>query len=295
MAGETLSRFARRVGSRGDGAVTGEVQSPGKGRRPWLLTVLPGFFVLPFLSGLFTGDPLSMLGAVAAAGLFRLAAVRMRRGFALEADYAARTIAAPPPPMKLQSAGLVGLGLLILALCGGQGIGMALAYGLFAALATVLTYGSDPLRAKGPAGVLEGRMPHAEIVAALGEARSKVAAIRADAAAIAGLELKRHLGLIAGRADAILDQLEREPRDMHKARRFLVTYLDGTRDVVARYRQQQADVAGTPLGRSFREVLGTVERAFQEQEEVLKHRDTLDLEVEIDALRTQMEREGVSR
>ena len=288
---EGLSRFARRIGSRAEPTTLAP-----SARRPWWLRVLQPLFVLPFLSGLLTADPLTALGAVIAFVAFRIADGRMQRGFAQEEAYAARDIAEAPPPLKLQASGIIGLGLLSLALFSGQGIGMALAYGLLGTLASILAYGLDPWNDKGPAETLrQAGMSASEVVGVLREARAKVAAIRADAQAIAGLELKRHLNLIASRADVILDQLERGPKDMRRARRFLVTYLDGTRDVVAKYCEQQHDVAGTELARNFREVLHTVEHVFEEQERELKTKDTLDLEVEIDALRAQMGREGVGR
>jgi hypothetical protein len=40
-------------------------------------------------------------------------------------------------------------------------------------------------------------------------------------------------------------------------------------------------------------VLETVERVFEEQREILKRNESLDLEVQIEVLKTQLEREGV--
>lgn len=91
----------------------------------------------------------------------------------------------------------------------------------------------------------------------------------------------------------MLQQIEKEPSDLRRARRFLVTYLDGTRDVVSGYRIQQRDLADTPLAENFRHVLETVEKVFDEQQEVLRRNESLDLEVQIEVLKTQLEREGV--
>ncbi len=44
---------------------------------------------------------------------------------------------------------------------------------------------------------------------------------------------------------------------------------------------------------NFRHVLETVERVFEEQREILKRNESLDLEVQIEVLKTQLEREGV--
>ena len=72
-----------------------------------------------------------------------------------------------------------------------------------------------------------------------------------------------------------------------------MTYLDGTRDVVAKYVEQQQDLADTQLSDSFRNVLVTIEQVFAEQEEVLKRDERLDLEVKLEVLETQLKREGV--
>jgi hypothetical protein len=98
---------------------------------------------------------------------------------------------------------------------------------------------------------------------------------------------------ITDQARVVLGQLETDPKDLPRARRFLVTYLDGTRDVVAKYAAQQHDLADTPLAENFRRVLTTIEQVFKEQEEVLKQDDKTDLEIQIEVLETQLKREGV--
>ena len=85
------------------------------------------------------------------------------------------------------------------------------------------------------------------------------------------------LARIVAQGRAVLAQIEQDPSDLRRARRFLVTYLDGTRDVVRKYGQQQQDLADTELAANFRHVLETVERVFAEQEEVLKRNETMDL------------------
>jgi hypothetical protein len=159
----------------------------------------------------------------------------------------------------------------------------------------VLAYGRDPRGDKGlEPGLAEraGLRPEA-VIAALEEARGKVRAIEADARGIHSRELKKRLARITESAGEVLQQIERDPSDLRRARRFLVTYLDGTRDVVSGYRAQQRDLADTPLAENFRHVLETVEKVFDEQQEVLKRNDSLDLEVQIEVLKTQLEREGV--
>ncbi|MCL6608268.1 MAG: 5-bromo-4-chloroindolyl phosphate hydrolysis family protein, partial [Geminicoccaceae bacterium] len=117
--------------------------------------------------------------------------------------------------------------------------------------------------------------------------------IEQAAASLRSRELQERIGRIAARARAVLAELERDPKDISRARRFLVTYLDGTRDVIAKYAEQQHEVAGTALGENFRRVLDTIDKVFGEQIEVLKRDDRLDLEVQLEVLETQLRREGV--
>jgi 5-bromo-4-chloroindolyl phosphate hydrolysis protein len=132
-----------------------------------------------------------------------------------------------------------------------------------------------------------------DVADALAEARRKVGEIEAAAARLHSRDLKAHLDRIVRQARQVLSLVEQNPRDLSRARRFLVTYLDGTRDVVAKYAAQQRDVAETALADNFRRVLTTVEQVFAEQEKVLRSDDKLDLEVKIEVLETQMRREGV--
>jgi 5-bromo-4-chloroindolyl phosphate hydrolysis protein len=160
----------------------------------------------------------------------------------------------------------------------------------------VLAYGTDPRQDKGfapdPAADPEVRME--AVAAAITEAERKIGEIEHWARRLHSRELTRHLQRIVAQARAILDEIEKDPADIRRARRFLVTYLDGTRDVVEKYAAQQEDLAETPLADNFRRVLATIETVFTEQHAVLKRNETLDLEVRIEVLETQLRREGVA-
>lgn len=131
------------------------------------------------------------------------------------------------------------------------------------------------------------------MIEAITEAEAKLREIEQTAGRLHNRELTGRLGRIVDQARRVLAQIEKDPSDLRRARRFLVTYLDGTRDVVRKYTEQQQDLAETELADNFRHVLETVEQVFTEQEEVLKRNETMDLEVQIEVLRTQLEREGV--
>ena len=103
------------------------------------------------------------------------------------------------------------------------------------------------------------------------------------------------LGRIVAQGRAVLAQIEKDPV-RPAARAPLSGHLPGRhpRRGAASTRQQQQDLADTELAANFRHVLETIERVFAEQEQVLKRNETMDLEVQIEVLRTQLEREGVA-
>jgi hypothetical protein len=291
---EDLSSFSRRVGSRVE-AATGVPLAPIVSE-PWSLHIASFFCAGPVITGLLVGNPARMIGALATIAALQIAARLIRRGRMAEHDYAERSITKAPPPLKLAGHVLVAAaGFAIASVAGSLPVVLGIAAGGLMGYASILAYGMDPKGDKGLDAAMAERagLRTEAVIQALDEARGKVQAIEVEARGLHSRELKERLGRITRSADGVLRQIERDPRDIRRARRFLVTYLDGTRDVVSGYRKQQQDLADTPLAENFRHVLETVEKVFAEQAEILKRNESLDLEVQIDVLKTQLEREGV--
>jgi hypothetical protein len=291
---EPNTPFARRIGSRVDPAEPRGVASIR--RHPWALHVATFMPAFPLIIGLIFGEVGMATGSLGAILALQAAAWLIRRGRSAALEYAERSITKAPAPRKLAGAILVGLAAFSLAyVADGQPLVLSLVAAGLMGFAAVLAYGLDPRGDKGlEPGLAERAGLRTEaVIAALDEARGKVRAIEADARGIHSRELKNRLARITESAGSVLQQIEKDPSDLRRARRFLVTYLDGTRDVVSGYRAQQRDLADTPLAENFRHVLETVEKVFDEQREVLKRNESLDLEVQIEVLKTQLEREGV--
>jgi hypothetical protein len=289
------SSIATRVSSAGRAAVGAR---GGLADKAWTLRIAPVLLAIPLIWGLLAGAMADVIALAIALALFYAGSFAIETGLAREADYHARAIAkAPRPPMKWLGALVVG-GAAFVASFGASSAGPALSllFGATALVGCLFAYGTDPRIDKGLAPELATRagVRTEQVIEALTEAEGKIREIEHSAARLHGRELTERLGRIVGQARAVLRQIEQDPSDLRRARRFLVTYLDGTRDVVRKYSEQQQDLAETPLAENFRHVLETVERVFTEQEEVLKRNESLDLEVQIEVLRTQLEREGVA-
>ena len=295
-AGSSGRSIARRVSSRDLGA--GAEAAADRPRRAWTLRSAPFLLALPLITNLLAGDVVQIVALAAGLALLLAACALTEAGLAHEAAYRTRAIAkAPRPPRKLLGA-LVAGGAILVAGWWGAATGPALAVvlGVAATLGCALAYGLDPRTDKGLPEDLARKagLRTEQVIEALSEAEGKVRAIEQAAARLHSRELTGRLTRIVAEARAVLAQIEQDPADLRRARRFLVTYLDGTRDVVSKYSQQQEDLAETPLADNFRHVLETVERVFVEQQTVLRRNETLDLEVQIEVLRTQLEREGVA-
>lgn len=290
--------IARRIGTKAAGwSDRSTAWAVARSRGAWTLRIAPLLLVFPLLFGLVAGNVLKVVGLVAALALFWVAVRLIREGYRAEADYHAREVAqAPRLPRKLLGAAAAGLAAFVAAFVAARsGLPLSLLMGVVMGTGTVLAYGRDPSVDKGldPQIAARAGLRTEQVIETIAEAEAKVAEIERFAAELRSHELVTRLRRIADQARAVLRQLERDPSDLHRARRFLVTYLDGTRDVVRKYAEQQHDLANTPLALNFRRVLDTVERVFVEQEQVLKKHESLDLEVQIDVLHTQLDREGV--
>lgn len=291
-----MSEFSRRIGSKA-GTAGGKAYAPAKPGRPWLLYILPTFALLPLVSGILAGNGARTMGAILALACFYGAAILMQRGIANALDYTRRTFTKAPPPFKLGAAIMMALGAFALSFVADDApLFLGLVYAAVAGGATILSYGMDPRGEKGVDSEVASRagIKAQDIITTIDEANAKIDAIEAASQPLRSRELKERISRIVSRARVIVGNLEKDPGDIRRARRFLVTYLDGARNVVSKYVAQQQAGGSPDLAESFRHVLETIERVFDQQEIELKKNDTLDLEVQIDVLKTQLEREGVS-
>ncbi|TVQ35321.1 MAG: hypothetical protein EA356_08090 [Geminicoccaceae bacterium] len=283
--------FARRIGSR-----TGRLPPSPKRPTLWALRLLPTVFVFPTIITLISGRPLKLIGLIAGMALLVVAGMLVRRGFDATAEYDAQRLAPAPLPFRLTGALAVGAAFFTISqMATGYGLFMGLLLAVMGTAACIVTYGLDPTAAK---TVDRDRAARAgvrteQLVAAIREAEAKLDDIRHHADLLANKDLKRRIDRILERAHAVLDELEHDPKDLPRARRFLNTYLDGTQNVIRAYTKRQQDFADTALAQNFTNVLGTIETVFAEQLEHLKKDEALNLEVAIEVLETQLTREGV--
>jgi 5-bromo-4-chloroindolyl phosphate hydrolysis protein len=96
-------------------------------------------------------------------------------------------------------------------------------------------------------------------------------------------------------AHKILDYLAKHPERLKRARKFLSYYLETLAYLVGRYRDLEVSndpEIVAPRGKML-EVLGTIDSAFEKQLAVLLSNDVLDIDAEIEVLRSTLRTEGL--
>ncbi len=129
---------------------------------------------------------------------------------------------------------------------------------------------------------------------ALEQAELRVLAIEKAALRIGNQELGQRLQRIAGQGRAILDQIVARPDERFRARKFINVYLEGAERVASRYAKTHRLAQDRELEQNFRTVLVEIESVFGRQLERLAEHDVFDLDVQIEVLRKQLEREGIT-
>jgi hypothetical protein len=144
----------------------------------------------------------------------------------------------------------------------------------------VAAFGIDPLRAKGLAAARGGEARRAG--AALAEAEEMVAQTLDAARRLGDPALEGRIRALCAAARPVLEEIERDPRDLLRARRFLSITLTGTRDAAVKY--AALGVRDPAMRDAFAALLTHLETSFESQRARLIAEDRAELEVEIEVL-----------
>lgn len=257
------------------------------------LFLLPLPLLVAVLAALIAGD-LARLGfAGGALGCFWGAGVMAFRALAAEARYLlGERPDLPPIPLKLLSAMLTALGAALAAVAGGHTAASALVFAALAGLGHVAFYGRDLRPPRIEVAMVEG-IDRAAVRQQLTQAHGRLRRIEAAAHGIAVPEFRERLSRIATTGRSILGEIERDPADAARARRFLNLYLDSAEQVTVGYARTHRSARNEPLEQNFRQLLVDMERTFAEQHRKLLEHEVLSLDVDIEVLNARIRREGL--
>ncbi len=256
------------------------------------LYLLPAPLALMTIVALFKGDSAGVLSGAFEFTLFTLAAMVARHGFRLERKHAGRPTAHPmKTPWKTLAAGLLGLATGATAwLSSGYDAAISLLFGLGAFASFLLLYGLDPRRKRirlpeGAAGK--------EVLEILERAEARVAALERAAARIHDPGYASTLRRIVADTREIIEGILKEPADLARSRKFLNTHLAGMLRVTDSYLRVQDSDPGSELRKGFGDLLNDFERTVQDHQAALLENDRFDLEVQIEVLETQLDKDGI--
>ncbi len=258
-----------------------------------VLFILPLPLLLAWVVTLMSGD-LGRFAAVSGAlTAFLAAGVLTWRGLVAQARYYLGERLDPPAvPLKLVSAGLTGLGAALTAGAGGHGVASMMLFAALAVTGYVSFYGRDPRPARIELPAMAGVNSEA-VVAQLKQAYGRLQGIEAAARSIAVPEFVERLQRIIRIGKQILAEIERDPRDASRARRFLNLYLDSAERVTAEYARTHRQIRNRPLENNFRQLLIEMEQTFETQHRKLLENDVMNLDAEIEVLNARLKHEGI--
>jgi 5-bromo-4-chloroindolyl phosphate hydrolysis protein len=259
-----------------------------------LLFLLPLPLLVALLASLATGQVGAVLANGFGFGLFMLGAMLARTGFRVEREYHRRSLArAPRLPLKTLGGLVVALAAGLTAFtAAGYGLLTSLAFGIATLTGYLMCYGLDPRHDKFDAQQLG--VSADEVLSALEEGERAIQSIEKSRARLRNQELRARLGRITDQARKILAGIEEDPKDLRRARKFLVVYLEGAQRVSEGYARTHSKLDSGELEDNFRRVLDSIEQVFAQQQARLLEDDALDLDVQIEVLQKQLQQEGVT-
>jgi len=266
--------------------------------RGFLLYILP-FPLLPAaLLALRDGEIIQALACGAGFMLTMMAATLIRRGIRLDNEARKRRLRrrASTVQYRMIGAALASIGMFIVAWQGlsaenANSLIQSILYALAVLLGCYLHYDFDPAR-KDPEIAAVG-ITTEELVELLDEAEDKILRIEQASKNIHNIEFKDRLRRIVKEARAIVDTIEKDPVDARRARKFLKVYLDGAQQVTEGYARTHTANESHALEDNFRRVLTTIETVVAEQQMKLAENNLSDLDISIEVLQMQLEKEGV--
>lgn len=274
-----------------------ERYTPAKRKPPIkgaLLYLMPIPLLFAAISALGKGDLLQLIGTGGGFALAILGARLARKGIVIEATAEQKKLrrrTSTIPYKLLGGVAVTAAVVLVSLLVIGKGlIGSAL-YGAVTLLGFYLYYGFDPA-SKDPEISAVG-ITNEEVIDLLEEAEGRIEAIEAARKKISNPELNDRLRSIIAGVRKILDIIEEDPRDARRARKFIRVYLDGAQQVTEGYARTHTLGETGLLEENFRRVLTTIETVIAEQQQKLLENNLSELDVNIEVLQMQLEKEGV--
>ena len=264
-----------------------KVKKEKKAPNAWLLYIfLVPMFVSTILS-LFNSNYSQFLLKLAAFALLFGSINLINRGLLEEYNYT-KAVITKAPKIKFKLLGSLGLGAVALFLglaVDGLGVVNSVATSALAIAGSLMYYGKDPSVDKLPK---ETGINYDKLLQDLSEAENKLKAIEDSKDKIEDIELKSAISSATKRAEEILSTIKKDPKDIRVARKFMVVYLDGVKDVIDKYNSTKEHNLDDSYRVRLISLLNDASVRFDKELDRLKSNEIFDLDVQIDALKQQL-------
>lgn len=171
----------------------------------------------------------------------------------------------------------------------GRTLPFSIAIGGIGLLGAFLSYGSMWGRAK-PADGVDG-YSSSEIVDALREAEAKVQDIEAVYVRLPHGDIRRKLKRLTGKTHRLMRNIERDPKELRRARKFLNVFLPGVQNVAQTYHKSLDSSPDPEFDQRFRDLLDKTDEALNRHQDQRRNKVAFDLDVQMEVLRTQLDHE----
>ena len=217
-----------------------------------------------------------------------LAVTRLaKKGFDAEALYEESIFTkAPKIPFKNYAGYLLSFATFFASfVAGGKPLSIAFFLTLVSYVGYVLLYGMDPKQDK-----LEnlGDVSAEFVLDTLQEARAKLSNIKEDMKKIKETSLYEKLNMALSKSEMILQTIQEDPKDVRIARKFLIVYIDGIKNVTTAYTNLEEEEISPESKEKLNSLMDDVEIRLNKELTRLKENNNFDLDVHMDVLQAQI-------
>ncbi|SFV52739.1 hypothetical protein MNB_SV-12-101 [hydrothermal vent metagenome] len=251
----------------------------------FLYIFLAPIFLATFIALLAQNIP-EFLKNIIAFGLFLVTAKINSIALTKEYEYHSKVLTkAPQMPLKALSALLLGISTLYASWVAGDTIAINIFLGIIATIGYFLYYGFDPRDDK-----LEniGDISAEFVLRTLAEARAKLSSIETDMTMISDRNLNYKLQVAIDKGYEVLNTIEKDPKDLRVARKFIIVYIDGIKKVTKSYTEMKEDEITEVTKEKLSNLLTDIDERFEKEIIRLKRNNQFDLDVHIDVLQEQI-------
>lgn len=259
-----------------------------------LLYLLPAPLLIATVFSFLKGYVAAIISYAIAFALFLLAASIARKGFKLEKRYHDSALAkAPKRPYKTVSALFLTIATLFTSIfCTDNNLLLSLLLGASALLGFYLYYGFDPRRDK--IGGLHAGVDAEDVIETLTHAKARIKRLKAAKSKLHDPTSKAHLQSIITETEEIIHNIEEDPNDLSRARKFFKVYLHRTEKITEEFvKNLQHNKIDDKMVENYNALLKSVQETIKEQKEKLNDDDIMRLDIQIEALTKQLNHEGV--